>query len=733
MKKLFFSLIFIFILTGFCLNTPVWAAENLPQEFWHQTANCLSKGSYSIRSPYDQHEVRFCGTPYLVPLADPELEVPEDIMLLVGRPRLQESYETPEGHFKIHYCVTGDSAVLNVGVDEDPEDGVPDYVNFVGDVCEFVWERELEDLAYLPPPSDSFYSQGDGAAYDIYIMDLSDGLFGWTAPDSVVTYPTRYTSFIALDNDYSWFSGSYTDAIKVTMAHEFFHAVQFGYDLTEYQSNPYSSWWLEGSAVWMEEQVYDEINDYLNFLPDFFENPHLSLTETSELHMYASCVWPIFLSEKFETDIIKKIWTLCAEVSGYNVLSATDEVLYDPSNDYKSSFNEAFAEFATWNYFTGSRSGINNGVTTYSEAVSYPEIPDDVIRLIQVYPDTVMPGSEYPDSPEHLATNYIKFSVYPDSLGGLWFGFDGREELDWEVALVAANLLSPGYTPEVSYFELNQDYWGTDTILSWNRYSDILMIPCAISDTTLTLNASYAYAYGFDTTLVTDLPVYGDVWPGDLDNNGTVEAADILPLAYYWQLTGYPRGTVSYSWEGYQVQLWITPAASYADADGNGVVEITDFLPICLNWGATHTQSSQPPFVIDDFDIENHRQALESIYTQVAGHDTGAKGEIRHYLEGLLNINIPGKTSLFPCYPNPFNSNTSIRYRLAKECDVQLTVYNLAGQKVKTLVNQPQSAGEHEIVWDGGNGDGEEISSGIYFYHLKAADYSNLRKMTLLK
>ena len=96
-------------------------------------------------------------------------------------------------------------------------------------------------------------------------------------------------------------------------------------------------------------------------------------------------------------------------------------------------------------------------------------------------------------------------------------------------------------------------------------------------------------------------------------------------------------------------------------------------------------------------------------------------------------INIPDEYCMFPNYPNPFNPSTTIRYGLPEQSDIVLRVYNIKGQLVKTLENGAQSAGYHEVTWNGGDNTGKKISSGIYFYKLHTSDFTSMKKMILLK
>ncbi|MCK4297054.1 MAG: T9SS type A sorting domain-containing protein, partial [Candidatus Marinimicrobia bacterium] len=89
---------------------------------------------------------------------------------------------------------------------------------------------------------------------------------------------------------------------------------------------------------------------------------------------------------------------------------------------------------------------------------------------------------------------------------------------------------------------------------------------------------------------------------------------------------------------------------------------------------------------------------------------------------------VANKYSLFHNYPNPFNPTTTIRYSLPNSGLVSIDVYNLVGQRVETLVNEKKSAGSHKVVWDG-----KDSPSGIYFYRIQAGDFSQTKKMVLMK
>ncbi len=94
---------------------------------------------------------------------------------------------------------------------------------------------------------------------------------------------------------------------------------------------------------------------------------------------------------------------------------------------------------------------------------------------------------------------------------------------------------------------------------------------------------------------------------------------------------------------------------------------------------------------------------------------------------------IPTVFSLHQNSPNPFNPTTSIKYDMPKAGDVQIAVFNVLGQRVTDLINGYQEAGSHEVVWNGKDDGGSSVASGIYFYRIKTSEFSDTKKMLLLK
>jgi hypothetical protein len=102
------------------------------------------------------------------------------------------------------------------------------------------------------------------------------------------------------------------------------------------------------------------------------------------------------------------------------------------------------------------------------------------------------------------------------------------------------------------------------------------------------------------------------------------------------------------------------------------------------------------------------------------------------------DLMIPKRFSLNQNFPNPFNPETRIEFALPVTADVQLVVYNILGQQVASLINEQKLAGNHSVLWNANDSNGIKLSSGIYFYMLKASgvdgnDFQEIKKMILLK
>ena len=104
-------------------------------------------------------------------------------------------------------------------------------------------------------------------------------------------------------------------------------------------------------------------------------------------------------------------------------------------------------------------------------------------------------------------------------------------------------------------------------------------------------------------------------------------------------------------------------------------------------------------------------------------------------LKGLSDSDVPAVENILSInnYPNPFNPTTTIMFNLPKDSKVEIDIYNIKGQKVKSLISDDFIAGKHKLIWNGTNNFNKKVSSGIYFYRLKTNQGIINKKMLLLK
>ena len=94
---------------------------------------------------------------------------------------------------------------------------------------------------------------------------------------------------------------------------------------------------------------------------------------------------------------------------------------------------------------------------------------------------------------------------------------------------------------------------------------------------------------------------------------------------------------------------------------------------------------------------------------------------------------LPEKFTLFQNFPNPFNPSTTVRFSVPEQSPVKITIFNLLGQKIITLVDKVYEPGYHTVVWTGTDRQNQPVASGIFFYKFSAGDEVEIKKMVLLK
>ncbi|MDK9700112.1 MAG: CotH kinase family protein [bacterium] len=224
------------------------------------------------------------------------------------------------------------------------------------------------------------------------------------------------------------------------------------------------------------------------------------------------------------------------------------------------------------------------------------------------------------------------------------------------------------------------------------------------------------------------------VYPGDCDNNGVVDASDVLPIGRYFQTTGSSRTTINVNWTAQRAPRWENVAAMFADANGDGTVDERDVVGIGVNWGNSHGNIMRS-FPIDPGDAESiqpYRSDFHTLYRSLIGNDTAVVA-MKTLLEMLFQFTtenrLPEEYSLSTNYPNPFNQSTLFRLALPEPHSVTVSVYNVLGQSIPALWERKQlTTGYHTLQLDA-----RSLSNGIYFYRIEAGPYCAAKKFTVLK
>ncbi len=178
-------------------------------------------------------------------------------------------------------------------------------------------------------------------------------------------------------------------------------------------------------------------------------------------------------------------------------------------------------------------------------------------------------------------------------------------------------------------------------------------------------------------------------------------------------------------------------AVPRADVNGDGSINILDLVLVAGHFGES-TNAAAPDSVVK---LEGVDPALVEKWLELAQLENDGSSVFRQgiaNLERLLVSLIPQETALLANYPNPFNPETWIPYQLAKPVKVSISIYAADGKLIRTLALGHQVAGVYHnrnraAYWDGKNSVGESVASGVFFYTLKAGDFTATRKMLILK
>lgn len=226
-------------------------------------------------------------------------------------------------------------------------------------VMKSVWRTEVGRLGYRRPVKDG--TRGGNGKFDVYLKDVgSEGLYGYCAPEYTKPgYPRLASGYCVLDNDFAEFPRKPIQNLKVTAAHEFFHAVQFAYD---YREDP---WLMEATSTWMEERYADAVNDNRQYLRHGqLVNTWTPLDTFDQGGFTQYGNWAFFehLSKRFGLKVVQRTWNQAGHFRGDGKTYSTNAV--QRALPRTAPFKQVFAQFAAAN---------TTPAKSYSEGGAWPQ------------------------------------------------------------------------------------------------------------------------------------------------------------------------------------------------------------------------------------------------------------------------------------------------------------------------------------------------------------------------
>jgi type IX secretion system substrate protein len=230
---------------------------------------------------------------------------------------------------------------------------------------------------------------------------------------------------------------------------------------------------------------------------------------------------------------------------------------------------------------------------------------------------------------------------------------------------------------------------------------------------------------------IRDWKYFQSMGPWDLDVNDTIKVAFGLGIGE--GLNGL-RKNLQYTYNVYK-SIELAPAITYYFPQ---VDTVTTYVGETIKFCLKSEENMLYRWGFNDYLLGNYDSTYTFKATKFHLGENLLYGKVsdNHYSRGkqwILFVKPSKKYELRQNYPNPFNGVTTIPFELEKDGNVNITIYDVLGRKVKTLINKPYTFGKHEFIWDGLDVNGKVVSSGIYFYQIISDDFSKAKRLLLLR
>ena len=234
----------------------------------------------------------------------------------------------PSKHFTIYWG--GDNPATTLWGDYN-KDNIPDFITNTSSILENVWETEITKFGFKTPHFNHIpvYISDTGLFFNGEPLTLAKNIYGYSEYNGEDEYIV-INAVLPLT-----YKVPPLNSLKVTLAHEFFHLIQYNYAI---QFNKNNLWLYEGTAVLMEHLVYPKIKDYLySYVKYFFEETDKGFVNSEDIYPYSSVLFFDYLKNRYGLKIIKKIWENFETFSEKNSLKVID---YTLQTDYNSSLKK---------------------------------------------------------------------------------------------------------------------------------------------------------------------------------------------------------------------------------------------------------------------------------------------------------------------------------------------------------------------------------------------------------